>query len=868
MLRNLALFVLLLLTWQAWGQSWEEDNRRTVAYFNQGQYQQGYDLALKTLESLRKQGTQDSTYVRTLQNLAILCNRLGKYQESVHYGQELLPLTQTTAKLDHVAAHNTLGTTYFHLENYPMADSLFAAGLSKAVAVYADSAFRAQEGIRILHQYCIIRNSQGLLYKTLGQYQKAKSCYEEAIQLMSKELGDYVKDTEIYLTAVNNLANVYAALGAYEAAEKRYLENADMQRKLYGDSSLSYLNTQNNLASLYSNTRQFDKAAQIWQQQLPVVQKVYGREYPLYISMLINLSNVYFEQEHYPKSRELALEAKKQQEMHYGKDNSTYQTILFNLAHVYQFEKNYDQANTYYKQVLDKLHRDIRQNFSYLTEQNKRAFYQENKLLIEEYSFFAVQRSGIIPFPDAPKKQLSKTSLSDLYDLQLATKGLILSSTEKMRTAILSSQDTALTSAYRKWEGLKESIAFASGLSLSERKRLGVNPDSLKAVAEKYEQFLARRSTHFSKGFLTQKTHWKEIQQHLKPGEAAIELIRFLDGLIYVALILTPETTKYPEAAVIKSSKDKLLDKQFYAFYSNCIRNELEDTISYARFWKPIQAKLDQTKGKKISKIYLSLDGIYHRINLNTLRNPTKEKYIVDEADIRLVTNTKEILHPSQEKKTVGHAVLAGRPAYGEVKQASGITPFYHDLPGTEEEIREIDRLLLASHWQTKVLVDTSATETNIKTSQNPVVLHLATHGFFDPSGGEPILQSGVVLAGIHDRSNRQDNGLLTAYEAMSLTLDSTSLVVLSACETGLGEIESGEGVYGLQRTLRLAGARTILMSLWKVDDEATKSLMIAFYKNWLNGSTKREAFRTAQLHLKELNPAPQFWGAFVLIGE
>jgi CHAT domain-containing protein len=870
MLRKLSVYVLILLSANAFGQSWTDSNKQIVSYYNTGHYQEGYELGTKTLEGLRKQGIRDSSYIRTIQNLAIFCNRLGKYPESVQYSQEVLPLTKVQYPLDYLAAHNTLGTTYFWMENYPVADSLFAAGISYALALYADTAYRAREGIRVLHQYCILRNSQGLLYKTLGQYQKAKSFYEEAIQLMSKQLGEYVKDTEIYLSAVNNLANVYVTLGEPEAAEQRYLETAQMHKKMSGDSSLSYLNTLNNLASLYSNTRQFDKAVQIWQNNLPLVKRVYGTQYPLYISMLINLSNVYFEQESYVKSREMALEAKELQEKQFGKENSTYQTILFNLAHVYQFEKNYDRANYYYTQVIAKLHRDIQHNFSYLTEQNKRAFYHENKLLIEEYAFFAIQRSGIIPFPDAPSNQLSRTSLSDLYDLRLATKGLILSSTEKMRTGILNSKDATLISTYRTWEGLKESIAFASGLSIPERKRLKLNPDSLKTLAETCEQFLTRRSSHFSKGFNTPKTHWKDIQKQLKPGEAAIELIRFLDGLFYVALILTPNTKKYPEAAVIKSSKDKLLDKQFFALYSNCIRSSVEDTTSYQRFWKPIQDKLDKTKDKKISKIYLSLDGIYHRINLNTLRYPASSHYVLDELDICLVTNTQEIIGQTKEKKSSGLALLAGRPDYGEDHFATKTNePVYQDLPGTEEEIREIQRILAASHWQTKLLVDTSASETNIKSNPNPLVLHLATHGFFDPSGGEPILQSGLVLAGVHKRSSTtQDNGLLTAYEAMSLTLDSTTLVVLSACETGLGEIENGEGVYGLQRTLRLAGARTILMSLWKVDDEATKNLMVNFYRNWLKGGTKREAFRAAQLQLKEIHPEPKAWGAFVLVGE
>jgi CHAT domain-containing protein len=192
----------------------------------------------------------------------------------------------------------------------------------------------------------------------------------------------------------------------------------------------------------------------------------------------------------------------------------------------------------------------------------------------------------------------------------------------------------------------------------------------------------------------------------------------------------------------------------------------------------------------------------------------------------------------------------------------------FTDLPKTENEINDIGQILTTEGWEVNRFLGGRASEHQVKAQDSPGILHIATHGFFRVArGSHALLQSGLILAGVNSSAQNLEDGVLTAYEATSLKLDSTLLVVLSACETGLGEVRNGEGVYGLQRGFLVAGSRYILMSLWKVEDEATSELMTGFYKYWLGGNDIHLALRKAQDNLRKKYAHPYYWGGFILLG-
>ena len=237
-----------------------------------------------------------------------------------------------------------------------------------------------------------------------------------------------------------------------------------------------------------------------------------------------------------------------------------------------------------------------------------------------------------------------------------------------------------------------------------------------------------------------------------------------------------------------------------------------------------------------------------------------------------------------------------GRPDAGSPRSMEARGLSFGPLPGTEKEARAIESILPG----VKLRMGSQASEAELKQLESPQLLHIATHGFFladlpTPSSGlrgfdsigpsassevrlllqrpgfeNPLLRSGLALAGANRPEVGAEDGLLTALEASGLDLWGTKLVVLSACETGIGEVMNGEGVFGLRRALVTAGSESQMMSLWKVADEPTKDLMVAYYERLVDGRGRSEALRDVQLEMvaSEDRRHPFFWASFILSGD
>ncbi len=520
---------------------------------------------------------------------------------------------------------------------------------------------------------------------------------------------------------------------------------------------------------------------------------------------------------------------------------------------------------------------NIKKVFNTLNEQEKETMFNRVK---DDFDLF---NSLIITA--AADNRIDELTLESLLNFRLQTKALLMNNSLKIRQAIYSSHDSTLIKNYRQLALLKNK-ASQEVFKKSDKQEIAGYEEGIKVL----EKSISRKVAALSNA-IDVPLNYSDLQNRLTDQDGAIEIIRvrklgvssrirennqpvysMTDTVLYFSVILTRGHIDY---ALVRNGNE--LEERYYKLFKNEVLLVTKDTTLYHAFWSPIGKKV-----KMMKTLYFSGDGIYNQININLLQG--REGYLQDQFDIVLLSNLKELIK-GENFVGKGTAIFFGQPNFQltvqshladerrdvrnvqmeEMKEVD-----FKDLPGTRIEIANGSKILMASGWKTQSYLGDDALESRLKSTSNPELLHIATHGFFiEGAGINPMLRSGLIFSGVKNEEDIQgEDGVLTAYEASSLALDSTRLVVLSACETGTGEVRTGEGVYGLQRAFLIAGARNIIMSLWKVDDLATEKLMTLFYSNLSSHKNIRSAFTDAQKKLRQEYPEPFYWGAFVLIGK
>lgn len=800
--------------------------------------------------------TDNINYSKTFSDLGLLYATLGRFNVASEFTQQALDMREEKLgqkSYGYAASVNNRGVLYQDIAYYNEAEKDFESARQIVKELMGDS-----------QELSIVLNNQAILYAEMGRNEEAIANLQKAAAILDKSQKKSINNQ---VGVQSNLALLYQRSNKLTEAEAIYLK---LEKEL-GQNNPYYAGVLNNLALLYVQMNKPEKVEDYLKKAAQVYKSKFGEESPNYAKVIGDQGWYYRTKDRFAEAEPLLQRSMEIREKTLGTDHPDYVKSREELAILYWKNKQYEKAYGHYKIVMDKTIDFINKYFPPMSEAEKTKYWDQTFPRFQRYYNFAIDASASMP-----------NILQEVFDYQTATKALLLSATSKVKTAILKSGNPELIKEYLAWLDAKESLARYYSLSKEEIRDQKVNLDSIENSANRMEKSLSERSKDFSSGYATQPVSYKTIRDALTDQEAVVEIIRvsnyaqdFNDDSRYAVLVLT-KGLDIPKLVILDNGNQ--LETRYSKYYRNSIQQKTPDEFSYAQYWQRIEPALS---GKKT--VYISPDGVYNQLNLNTLKNPAGA-YVLNQYDLVTIGNSKDLLALKSRKPiTTKDATLIGFPDYGGNAVAA--------LPGTKVEIEGISKILKASGYKVQTFTQKDASEAKLKSLKAPTVLHIATHGYFqkdsevkqngalgvsmESAQENPLLRSGLIMSGasatISGKANvdlsSNDNGIVTAYEVMNMNLDGTSLIILSACETGLGEVKAGEGVYGLQRAFLVAGANALIMSLWKVDDAATQQLMTNFYTNWAKTGNKQKAFKQAQTQLMTKFKEPYYWGAFVMMG-
>ena len=779
--------------------------------------------------------TKDSRYAQLLSIRGKAKTDLGLYLEALVDAKESLDVYVSLygeQYISNAALLSNISVINSYLGNYPEA---YRYG-EKALRL-----FKQTYGER--HPYYVIT------LQNISDYKHENGELMESIQLAEKanNICDNVDEDDfpmyIYVSGKIKLANYYVEIGNYEGA------------LLIINEAICYLRQTNNM-----NTDE-------------------------YASALLVLADIYSIKGIHNKAIKCATESTIIIKNKYGKNSVRYSQFLNNLSHYYSNSLCYNEAVKYAMLSMKIRKQFIIANYSDMS-------YSQRKDLWSRF------RPSFFYYAGLAFRCHSPRLISDVYDNTcLFAKSLLLSTELSMMQFISESNDNALINDYREMLSLKEHYKkiCEQPLAVSD-----IIADSLAQEVHRREIEIIRKSKTYGNYMSCMNVSWNHIQQRLGVDDIAIEFIDFPvknDSVMYVALTLrkddeSPKLIPLFEEKQLKSLSDTL--------YYQC-----EDMANLA--WEPL---IKEFKG--IKNIYFSPSGALHKIGIEYL--PGMENYNIYRlsstrelvTDLKTGTKKRAVLYGGLnydaefDKSVTDRSLAMLDEAFIERPKVRGmgLRGGKEFLKHTKEEVDIIGKELNNANWE--CVLDTAAmgTEESFKalSGKNVGCLHISTHGFYynkeDADNArykfmlidnnmisaedKALTRSGLVMSGanhiLEDEvlPDNVEDGILTAKEIADVDLRGLDLVVLSACQTGLGDIAQGEGVFGLQRGFKKAGANSILMSLWEVDDKATQIMMTQFYRNLLSGQSKRQSLLSAQKYLRKVDDGrydePKYWAAFILL--
>ena len=873
-------------------------------YELKGQYQTAQSLFLEALECMERDlGKENLNYAESFQAVGMCYLRSGQLeiaQTILLEVKELIGRIEGTESIAFAWLLNDFYGLYSILGDYHKAQ----ASLKEARRIIEN-----QVGKNHPYNFTIINNLSQLQLE-LGQYDAALENSLEALNICE---GSFGKNSSHYSTALNNLSAFYEHRGQFEQALQLLNESLALSEKLYGKIHPLNAVILNNMGGIHQKKGEYQQAMQFYSMALEVKEKNFGKAHFEYGTQLLNIATIYSDLKQFDKAIKTSYEALFCIENSMGKEHPLYAIGLNNLADCYDKSGNYQEVLSLYRQAIQINFAQIEKVFLFMSEKDKLNFIASMEDDFKRYvSFFSRHVA------------LETETAGIFYDLELALRGLVLQSTIELRNSILVSGDASILQKFKDWTYTRNLLAKENNLAIHERRKdLG----ELQKTADELEADLTELSNVFRENKGISAVRWTDVKRTLGDQEVIVEFTTFqyhngkywTDSVLYVALVLKKDL---PNPVIVKLCEQRQLDSILNrkgnseigvvsSLYRSITAFDLEEVTYgkrlYELIWKPLENYVNEG-----DHIYFAPSGTLHQVAFAAIP-VDKNKYLRDAYSLEQLSSTAEFIKRKDAFFTFNNLTLFGgidfdkgdesillenystvNRSYSTQQKRSGKWSY---LPGTKEEVQAIDRLAKSKKVrEVRTFSGDLATEARFKEmagKNSPEILHIATHGFFFPdskqslksadvssahstneeASGNPLFRSGLIMAGGNQAwqgktiNDGAEDGILFAYEVSGLMLSNTKLIVLSACETGLGEVKGSEGVFGLQRAFRAAGVTYLVMSLWKVPDAETSEFMQNFYSELFGGKSIQNAFENTQSAMREKYPnEPYKWAAFVLV--
>ncbi len=899
-----------------------------LIYDSQGEYPKAEEYYLRALKMYEKKfGAEHFFVAAVLNNLGAVYRKMSLYVKAEAAYQRALTIDEKTLNPEDLRISAIVGNfayLYYTKGEYSKAEPLFLRALAiEEKQLGADSMDAAVD-----------RNNLALLYRVKGNYPQALQMLQLVLTIFEKnlppehpdigvilanlaaintEFGDYEKAEELYkrvlqinkktlapehpriAVVLNNLATLYEKKGENEKVEPLYQRALEIREKALGAEHPQVADTLNNLGLFYTNVGDYEKAAPLFQRALEIYKKKFGSENSGVAGTNNNIGLLYLDKGEYEKAEPLFLQALTIFENINGKNHPLTARPLGNLAKLYAAKGDLAQALTFQEKYLAVRERNLELNL-FTGSERQRITYLET--LSRDMVSTISLNTRLMPQSDEAKKMA--------LELIFSRKGRIF---DAMSESISALRRRALPEDQKIFDRLSDMRTSLANLTLRGvgNEKPEIYQQKLKTLEEERENLedkVSRQSAEFRVS--SQSISVDAIRAAIPENAALVEFVLYepinpkstsaeksSNSPQYVAYILRRQgKIQWKELGDAKT-----IDAAINNFRQSLRDPNRRDVKQFAReLDDKVMSPLRPLAGDA-TQLLISPDSELNLIPFEALVDK-QGKYLVENYSLTYLTGGRDLLRLQTARKSKSNPLLIANPLFDlpaatETAKLMKSPPsgsnrksviatrnlsdtYFAPLGSTAQEARSIQTLFPGA----SVLSGAQATEIALKQAVAPEILHIATHGFFleDRDNSKdakikienPLLRSGLALAGANEHNKGSDDGILTALEASGLNLWGTKLVVLAACDTGLGEVRNGEGVYGLRRAFLLAGTESLVMSLWSVSDAATRKLMINYYKNLKQGIGRGEAFRQVQLEMLKTpeRQHPFYWASFIQSGE